>query len=47
VHTTGNASGQQNEVASLIRATTKEELAEMEDRGRRKTNVLIYGLGKD
>lgn len=47
VHATGNASGQRSEVASLIRATTKEELAEMEDRGRRKTNVLIFGLGED
>jgi hypothetical protein len=31
----------------LIIATTKEELAGMEDRGRRKTNVLVFGLGED
>jgi hypothetical protein len=42
---TENTSGQApQEVATMIEATTKEQLAAMEDRVRRKTNILIFGM---
>jgi hypothetical protein len=32
------------EVATMIEATAKDQLAEMKDRVRRKTNILIFGI---